>query len=292
MDAVKELLDRRPPEVIYHYTSFAGFEGIVKSRTIWATDIRFLNDRREFDHAISLSKEILDKLPDSPSRNLFGKMFKGVLEEAFGGNDLTVCISSFSERADLLSQWRGYCPRGQGVCFGLRAADLSHLLTLTDLVGLAPCEYNAAEQRRLVADALSEMIGSMQSSRVQELIDREKEKSDCIYNQDGTPNEIEKDRLLKLVRATVIAEAQTTGANPALKLFRVASLLKDAAFAEEAEWRLVFPAKAYENRGSAGWDFRSSASAITPYIVLPLVGLSGGPLRFADVIIGPSTESE
>ncbi|MBQ2593071.1 MAG: hypothetical protein II567_07305, partial [Candidatus Riflebacteria bacterium] len=37
----------RPPETIYHYTTQKGILGIIPSRTMWATQAHFLNDRNE-----------------------------------------------------------------------------------------------------------------------------------------------------------------------------------------------------------------------------------------------------
>jgi hypothetical protein len=34
---------------LYHYTDMRGFEGIVKSETIWFTDYQYLNDPNEID---------------------------------------------------------------------------------------------------------------------------------------------------------------------------------------------------------------------------------------------------
>ena len=37
----------RPPETIYHYTTQKGILGIIPTRTMWATQAHFLNDRNE-----------------------------------------------------------------------------------------------------------------------------------------------------------------------------------------------------------------------------------------------------
>jgi hypothetical protein len=42
-----------------HYTTLAGLLGIVKTESIWATNIKFLNDEQEFLHALGLIKEII-----------------------------------------------------------------------------------------------------------------------------------------------------------------------------------------------------------------------------------------
>ena len=36
------------PGPVYHYTDQRGFLGILADKTIWATDLRYLNDTREY----------------------------------------------------------------------------------------------------------------------------------------------------------------------------------------------------------------------------------------------------
>jgi len=50
------------PELLYHYTDSAGLQGILESRTLWATDIRYLNDETE----ASLRKRRVDGAGTSP----------------------------------------------------------------------------------------------------------------------------------------------------------------------------------------------------------------------------------
>jgi hypothetical protein len=38
--------------VVWHYTDWQGFEGIIKSDELWASDCRFMNDSTEVLHAI------------------------------------------------------------------------------------------------------------------------------------------------------------------------------------------------------------------------------------------------
>ena len=51
-------MKRSLPDILYHYTSARAFLDIVKSKAIWASNVRFLNDTAELRHAIS-KKEFL-----------------------------------------------------------------------------------------------------------------------------------------------------------------------------------------------------------------------------------------
>jgi len=52
------------PEKLWHYTSLAGFQGIVTTRKIFATDTRFLNDREEFLHSYKIATEVAEANPE------------------------------------------------------------------------------------------------------------------------------------------------------------------------------------------------------------------------------------
>ena len=44
------------PAQLHHYTTAEGLRGILKSKSLWASDLRFLNDRSELITAISWSE--------------------------------------------------------------------------------------------------------------------------------------------------------------------------------------------------------------------------------------------
>src|SRR5437016_2137797 len=49
-DTVSSHINKPIPSTLWHYTSHTGFQGIINSKKIWATEFRFLNDRQEFFH--------------------------------------------------------------------------------------------------------------------------------------------------------------------------------------------------------------------------------------------------
>jgi hypothetical protein len=60
-----------PQGTLYHYTTFSGLLGIVKSRTLWASDIRYMNDSAELRHTANLiaaeARERIDSGHADPS---------------------------------------------------------------------------------------------------------------------------------------------------------------------------------------------------------------------------------
>ena len=71
---------------------------------------RYLNDQREFRHAIDLVKDELSLMVREA--NAETKPFVEEMDEAMREHDgmesINVCVCSFSEKGDILSQWRAY----------------------------------------------------------------------------------------------------------------------------------------------------------------------------------------
>lgn len=108
------------PNVVYHYTSMETLLKIVESRTIWATNIRYLNDISERSHFLKVIKARIEQQPSSIAE-LFSSAFSDDSVRVF--HDLPF-VASFSHERDSLSQWRSYCPNGNGVSMGFSTDSL------------------------------------------------------------------------------------------------------------------------------------------------------------------------
>lgn len=114
-----------PPEIIYHYTNADGLVGIVSSGSLWATDLRFVNDASELDHALKSMEAAIERARGrftSPTQaNLLDR-----LDDAVGHREMfpSVHSVSFSANGDLLSQWRAYGGDGGGYAIGFASFDL------------------------------------------------------------------------------------------------------------------------------------------------------------------------
>jgi hypothetical protein len=75
-----EHLQQPPPEFLYHYTSQDGLLGIVKSGTLWSTNIFYMNDSTEFRQPLGMLRERVNKelqsRQDPRLKLLFGKLKK------------------------------------------------------------------------------------------------------------------------------------------------------------------------------------------------------------------------
>jgi hypothetical protein len=112
------------PPVVYHYTSMDTLLKIVDTGTIWATNIQYLNDASERDHCLAVIRKRLDS---DEGHELFGPVIESESErEERGFMPFLPFIASFSKDRDALTQWRSYCPQGNGVCIGFRTESLKN----------------------------------------------------------------------------------------------------------------------------------------------------------------------
>ena len=154
---LNEALLTMPHSVLYQYTTQTGLLGILKDREIWATHTQYLNDHREFRYALDIFREELEALAtqngDVEQAKCIQEMREVVQDELSGVN---VCVTSFSEESDSLSQWRAYAGNA-GFAIGF---DGEHLASLTarDHAYLAPCIYDNDRQKTLVRILLQEVM--------------------------------------------------------------------------------------------------------------------------------------
>ena len=138
---------------LFHYTSQAGLEGILRTSSIWATNIRYLNDAAEFKHTVGLFKDHISSRRDLDSHS---KLLLEVLhDDAFGRPwhehvPLSLYVASFSREADQLSQWRAYAP-SNGYCVGFAPS----VLKQTAGYELIECVYGREEQELRAAQVVA-----------------------------------------------------------------------------------------------------------------------------------------
>jgi hypothetical protein len=192
-----ELLARRPASRIYHYTSQAGLIGIVGNKCIWATSIYHLNDATEFGYAREIMKRMIE---ERRHRGGDSHLCKELDLQLDGVGRVNLFVACFSKKKDLLSQWRAYCPNGNGYSIGFTYAQLEKQMKAQEFF-LVPCIYDPKEQEELIR----ELVDSAFDLRYQKAKpDLEKIAFNCIE-----------------------------------KFVTIGPALKDSTFIEEAEWRLV-----------------------------------------------------
>lgn len=108
---------------LFHYTDIHAVSSMLQSGLMWASDIRYLNDHSEYRDGEGCIQETfksrLGELDGAGSEKMIAHL-ESFLESS--KNSYTF-ICSLSEGEDLLSQWRGYCPRSGGYAIEFNLKD-------------------------------------------------------------------------------------------------------------------------------------------------------------------------
>lgn len=257
---------------LYHYTSLHGLLGMLSGKSLWATDVRFLNDSNEFEHALQIVNCFSRQMyMDDDYLERFGLQVAYTVDNLYAEN---LFVTSFSERSDLLSQWRGYCPAGGGVCIGF---DTEKILEF--------CQQRGYRLEKCIYDP------NLQAQQIESIL------NGC-YARYPIPQQTREEfealtvtRKIEMMSDYSLHLTQGGGqeqANAAMKWLRdelseLAPRFKDNGFHEEAEWRLVV------KNPKEDVKFRVSASStyFIPYVELNILTAASAP-ALREIIIGPN----
>lgn len=271
------LLDRWKPHfgelrgVLYHYTSAEGLAGIIGSRSLWMTDIRYLNDLSELQYAQALlGARIEERLAlgdlNTAQTEFLRRCVRGLDSAGLGQ---AYYSTSFCEDGNLLSQWRAYRGSGGGYAIGF---DFVHTLRLLD----RPCVlrrmiYDPELQASLVDDAIAAFVYQV-----------------GLRLPDDMPDDDE--FVPKACRAFRSSTAE------------IMFSFKHPGFREEREWRLLHIASADPryDRGGGTPRLRTYDGNMIPYqeasfagaIQASLDDTAGIRFPIVDVVIGPTVNAE
>lgn len=252
MRALDAITAKTLPDTLFHYTTQEGLLGILTTNSIWATKIHYLNDSSEYQLALDLAQSILDERLGREKDEHQRDKAQCLLDNLHAIKHLNVCVCSFSEERDLLSQWMGYAGGVGGYSVGFHAPQILDQAK-TEGYTLAKCVYDDGEQRALILELIEETM-------------RED------FNTIPDVADPSRPRTVIVLR---------TGGDFAVNLARLAPVLKSKAFREEREWRLVSRATNVHRM-----SFRPGRSMITPYFEFPLGGSKEKYLH--NVTVGPT----
>ncbi|MGF7183918.1 DUF2971 domain-containing protein [Tunturiibacter psychrotolerans] len=192
-----------------------------------------MNDRKEYKIAAKLLKVEIEKTKlKSHERRLLLGLINQAQQASF--------ILSFSERGDLLSQWRAYCSEGHGYSLGFSQHHAVFRSAKQHSFNLIRCEYDPTRQRKLckqlIANFVERYFGSAEYRGSEDMADRIK----AFFNR---------------------YQWQYT-------LALLSSSLKHKGFAEEEEWRLV---SQYPDDLIPNLEYRVGRFGVTPYYSLPII---------------------
>ncbi len=146
-----------------HYTSLEGVKGIWDSNSIWASNIRFLNDSSEYNYISNVLKDVLSERNDEESA------IKEYVKQ-FTSNDIgnlsipQLFVISFSTVKDSLSQWRAYGSESCGFSLNFNPTFINEFVNnFQDKcpfknVQLSKCIYKVELQKQIINELLDEYL--------------------------------------------------------------------------------------------------------------------------------------
>lgn len=199
--ALAEHLHQSPPAFLYHYTSQDGLLGITTSRSLWATNISYMNDATEFDLSLNLIRnhlfaEFQRRGHPLPTGQITEESDRLSLVWAAANKIIgtSIFVTCLCESGDLLSQWRGYAGAGYGYSLGFNTSPLEKMASNSGFI-LGKCIYDPILQEEIIRQTIDRILNDP--------------------NQEPT------------VHRFAIA-------------LKYGAFFKNASFSEEQEWRLIF----------------------------------------------------
>ncbi|BBO09239.1 DUF2971 domain-containing protein [Bradyrhizobium sp. TM102] len=256
--------------MLYHYCTNNTFLSIMQTRAVWLSDFTLSNDRLE-------GRWLRNLLVERCERESFYPVQMERLLSFFdlGATRLGAAGFCMSEEGDLLSQWRGYAGDGVGVSIGfskeyfeaLAGARYAH--QTGEALSLHRIAYSREDQTNLVQSILDDAVQAVRAGAL--------DTGTLLTPLEGN-RKAEVDKQFRSLTASF------------LSLHLVQYRVKNPAFSEEREWRLISLIQSYASEASVHGDlsrmeFRSGHDRIVPYRVLPLEEAASSCIT--EVVLGP-----
>lgn len=133
------------PETLWHYAPVPAFQGIIESRTLWASDTLCMSDPTEFSYPREVLVRVLERMEaisDSSYERWILAIAKIIAEAESGPTVYAACTS---EVGDLWSQWDVFADGGTGFAIGLNRRVL-HASAAQQGYSVYPMIYDVSEQ--------------------------------------------------------------------------------------------------------------------------------------------------
>jgi hypothetical protein len=156
---------------LYHYCSEETFRNIIKSKKLWLTPVRHMNDTEEVIHTYlrvwKEAKEISEKQYNDKDVREILKLADEQISGVDQYVDMPYC-SCLSSDGDLYSQWGRYGDDGKGFSIGFKSellgirSDLPHPNTYVEnSIGVGKVIYSYEKQLKLILSVIRYIVENM-----------------------------------------------------------------------------------------------------------------------------------
>jgi len=253
------------PPMLFHCTgSVVGLLEMATSGRVWATDVRYLNDKAEIRHGLSLLYPLLETGP-VPRTDIGEAMYQFIHHRIKGIFDVeepeiqvfAVCLCL---ETDLANQWFMYADRGRGFELGFDLGPNRRILPRDSGAMQTPCAiepitYDHAGQVVQLSQVLEQSLHVLNELRINDL--------------HGDADDL----------------ARRVGSVAGAELAQRIAVMKHRSFRNEHEWRFTY----IQESGSSLIQYRGEHGE-TPYVPLALrceAAPADNRLPLRQVLIGP-----
>lgn len=262
------------PDVLFHYSDANAVLGIIQNKCLYASDYRFLNDSKEFIHAMDVAKTFIGESLSTDSNDytqlIYDIAFSMNPDSAFPAQT-KVFIACLTEESDSLGQWRAYGNNGRGYAVGLHTNDLHYG---SDFL------LNPNSRQPILGKVIydDKSLGLLSKSMFYEMC-----KCVPIVIENLKNNGFDLDEPLYKMSCGIAAGVFLRG------MSYISPFWKHNAFVEENEWRLVYVYDdLFENHSLPDINFRVSMDTPVPFVKVPIV--KGEDSSISKIIIGPNLD--
>ena len=274
-------------EILYHYTSIEGFMSILQNRDFWISNIRFMNDAKEFENGCEICREILQEKIIDLGKNLddlqkkHEAYYKGLLNICNGNKSggifpiisTDIFALSLCEDGDLLTQWQVYGQGGVSIGFKNRFASIENGIALMN------------------EDQYNEELKTIDPNQMMPHNELRFYTQNVIYD-----NQVKRDLIEFVLKCGIdfINKFPQDDVDMAIEgisdtLFYYFALMKDCHFAHEREKRFLI----ISNDDDSRIHFRSRNGVIVPFLKMKILDLNCRPhIEFPveEIVIAPGSK--
>lgn len=193
--------DELEKSFFYHYTDLNALQSIIEKGDIWFSYVKHSNDTNEFLLGMDLFIQRFNDRKSELAGLLDVDTWISALEVQKENPEIRPCIFCVSEKADQLSQWRGYGNQGKGISLGLQ----KELFLSNDRCIFKKVIYEKADQEKIVDEVIDDFIK--------------------LITELSQLGEIDRESLIASLVQVV---------------FTLSLVFKDENFYEECEWRWIY----------------------------------------------------
>lgn len=241
-EQLQKLLGKTQKKSIYHYTSIDGLKSILKNKSIWLSDISFLNDESEMKYTLDLINDYLDSVKkyDGEYKDIIKKVISNLKNPENNPVRYSYYVVSFSLNSDSLPIWIYYTKdiNSSGYNIEFDKNKITQIIKNYSSNGCLSGQviYNKTKQLNIIRQILNKYFD--------------------LYLVAPEAEEWNSGKKMSLLSAV-----------NDLQIFSL--FFKSSYFKNEEEYRIVVPVMQFGDERLINLDFRTSTGMLIPFINIP-----------------------